>query len=86
MLSWLKEINFFFVFLSFFGWATVEGTSLKSTLDFHVIGFNERTGYVNMFALLEAVLFLLNPELAALSLRNLASCPYLSILPAHFHS
>lgn len=68
VLPWLEEIDFFFLFFLFFGGATVQGTSFKCALDFHIVGLNERAGDVHGLALLEAVLFFFNAEFAALGL------------------
>lgn len=85
MLSGQQEVDLLFVVLLLLCGPTIEGSCLQSTLNLHVVGFDEGACNVDMLAFLQTVLLLLDPELAALRLGDLAS-PHLPVLTTGSHS
>ena len=79
-----EKVNLLFIFFFLFGRSTIQRSSFESTLNFHIVGFDEGPSDMHMLTFLKTMLFFLDFKLAALGLGNLASVS-LPILPSKFH-
>lgn len=85
MLPRLQQIEIPLIVFLLLGRATVQRPCFKCTLHLHIVGLNKRSRDMDMFALLQTILLLIEFQLTLGRLRDLAGHAHLPILTTGLH-